>query len=78
MDLIAVDIMDDDGAEEQGAALSADAIRASDMSGAIPVGVVSADGDRAVVSVAYPVGDVVGLNVSTLGSAVRTALLSVS
>ena len=77
MDLIAVDIMDDDGTEEQGAALSADAIRSSDMSGAIPVGKVTADGDRAVVIVAYPAADVATLNTSSLGSAVRNTLLSV-
>ena len=65
-----------DGADSAAASVSCDT---TSLSGAAAVGVVSLEGvDHVCVVVVYPVDDVAALNVSSLGSAVRNAALSVS
>ena len=55
------------------------AVDTTTLEGAAAVGSVEVEGvNHACVIVVYPTADVAGLNVSSLGSAVRTALLSVS
>ena len=62
--------------ELPGAAVAVDT---TTLDGAAAVGSVEIEGvNHACVIVVYPADDVAALNVSSLGSAVRTALLSVS
>ncbi len=55
------------------------AVDTTTLDGSVAVGAVEVEGvNHACVVVVYPVDDVAALNVSSLGSAVRNALLSVS
>ena len=55
------------------------AVDTTTLDGSAAVGAVEIEGvNHACVVVVYPVADVAALNVSSLGSAVRSALLSVS
>ena len=77
MEISAITIMHDDGSEEPAASIAIDAAASSSMNGVVAAKGVNVDGDRAIVVIAYPADDVPGLNTSSLGSAVRNALLSV-
>ena len=75
-DISAVFIGDEDGPSAPSVSVAVDT---STLDGAVAVGTVEIEGvNHACVVVVYPSADVAALNVSTLGSAVRTALLSVS
>ena len=65
-----------DGAGTPAASIAVDT---STLDGAVEVGAVEIDGvNHACAVVVFPAADVAALNVSSLGSAVRNALLSVS
>ena len=77
MEISAITIMHDDGSEEPAASIAIDAAASSSMIGVVAARAADVDGDKAFVVIAYPADEVPGLNTSSLGSAVRNALLSV-
>ncbi len=67
------------GADGAGVAACAVSVDTTTLSGTAAVGSVSIEGTSHVVVVTtYPASDVSSLNVSSLGSKVRTALLSLT
>ena len=78
MELTPIDILKDDGTEEAGISISVDAVPVSDLNGVAATGAATLESDVVVAVVAYPASDVSSLNVSSLGSKVRTALLALT
>ena len=72
-----IDILHDDGTEEPGVSVVADAIPASQLAGVSAAARVDAGGDCALVIVGFPVADLSSLDPATVGAAVIAALESV-
>ena len=78
MEINEITLAHDDHTEQQAAAVVVEVLPADMLDGVVVTAAANVDGPRVFALVAYPAADVAALNVSSLGSAVRNALLSVS